>query len=62
MKSVFRFNKGDKVKEVYLNGLKQLENDDYVIRNNNIKFTKPVGGENNDIVTLELEKNYKVRK
>lgn len=59
MKSIFRFDKEETVKEVYLNGLKQLEHIDYVVRKNTVKFMSPLV-EEDEIVTLKLEKNYKV--
>ena len=57
---VFRFDKREQIKEVYLNGLKQIENEDYTIGKNSIKFIDSV--KSKDIVTVTLEKNYKVKK
>lgn len=53
MKKVFKLNKGEKVNEVYLNGLKQLEVEDYSIDNKKVTFN--LFTVKSDIVTIVKE-------
>jgi len=53
MKREFKLSKGEKVREVYINGIRNLENEDYCIKNNKLRLNVPV--ENSEYVTIVKE-------
>ena len=61
MKKIFRFKKNEKVKEVYINGLRNFEPEDYTIKGNNLKFSD-LGYEiaKGDVITFTVEKIEKI--
>ena len=58
MKKVFRFNKNERVKEVYINGIKNSEYEDYTVKGNKLKFNETL--DKGDLLTFMVEKIEKV--
>jgi len=53
MKKVFKLRKGEVVRDVYINGIRNLENEDYIVKNNKLFLNDPV--ENSTYVTIITE-------